>query len=502
MERSDPDDRVGDVVLGGKIAILRRVGGGGMGAVYEVEHRLTGHHRALKIVLPRYAEQPRFMTRLLREARVASELDTPHVVQTYDAGKLEDGSAYVLMELLAGRSLYSLVRERGELEVAQVARVAMQVCEGLTAAHGAGIVHRDIKPENIFLAETKQGEVVKLLDFGVSKFPEQQATSRLTQEGTILGTPFYMSPEQAAGRPLDPRTDLYSLGVVMYEALTGRLPFEDRTIGGLFLKIGAGECVPLGHYRSDIDEAFAKLVHKAFQRMPNERFQTAEELRTALAPFAGTIEHDAGARSRSTAEYEGLPPAAEGDGPRQTTGSDRPSRERSSSEVPRKAATASGRGGERSGAISGERVSDFADVSSVELPVRATPFARLPLVLAAAAALIVAAFGLAPFLGADEEPPPAVPEPSRPRQAATVEDAPVPNVPTAPSAMDEARDEDAQDDAGSVTTHEGEAERRARRGERRESTTPERETPERPNAGVTMDDPRPAVRAGLDENPY
>jgi serine/threonine-protein kinase len=301
------DQRVGTVLLD-KLEVLRRIGGGGMGAVYEVKHRLTGHHRALKIVREKYARQPRFMKRLLREARVAAELRTPYVVETIDAGRLEDGSAYVLMELLEGRALLSLIRSRGELDVPTVAWVVGQICEGLAVAHEADIIHRDLKPENIFVTRDPDGnEQVKILDFGVSKFPEgmDEVPTRLTREGTILGTPFYMSPEQAAGRVLDPRTDLYSLGVLMYEALTGHLPFEDRSVGGLFLKIGAGEYLPLSHHRPDVDSAFVEIVQRAFHKDPAERFQTALALRDAVAPF---VHGRPGVELRSTLDYSEDPP--------------------------------------------------------------------------------------------------------------------------------------------------------------------------------------------------
>lgn len=277
-------DLVGQLLLG-KLEVIRKIGGGGMGVVYEVEHRLTGHRRALKVVHAKYADRPRFMKRLLREARVAGTLKTPYVVETYDAGRLEDGSAYVLMELLHGRSLYEVLEADGRMTARRVAELMTQVAEGISVAHAAGIVHRDLKPENIFLAKNEAGdEDVKILDFGVSKFDDAagEAPSRLTAEGTLVGTPYYMSPEQAAGRAVDPRTDVYAMGVMMYEALAGRLPFEAESVGALFVKIGAGECVPLRIRRPDLDERVCELVHRAFHRDPAERFETAEALRREL----------------------------------------------------------------------------------------------------------------------------------------------------------------------------------------------------------------------------
>lgn len=274
-------------ILLGKLEVIRRLGGGGMGDVYEVEHRLTGHRRALKLVRARYADRPRFMKRLLREAKVAGTLDTPYVVETYDAGRLEDGSAYVLMELLEGQSLYEVMQASGTIEPARLANIMAQVAEGMTLAHGAGIIHRDLKPENIFVGNDEQGhERVKILDFGVSKFELSEKASRLTAEGTLVGTPYYMSPEQASGRSVDARTDVYAMGVMLYEGLVGKLPFEASTVGELFIRIGAGECVPLQIRRPDLDPTWHEVTHKAFHRDRKKRYQTSEELRRALLPLA------------------------------------------------------------------------------------------------------------------------------------------------------------------------------------------------------------------------
>lgn len=299
----------------GKLEVIRRIGGGGMGVVYEVEHRLTGHRRALKLVRARYADRPRFMKRLLREAKVAGTLGTERVVETFDAGRLADGSAYVLMELLAGRSLYEATQDRGTIEARRLASIMAQVAEGMVVAHAAGIIHRDLKPENIFLVDDPSGDArVKVLDFGVSKFDFADAPSRLTAEGTLVGTPYYMSSEQASGKEVDARTDVYAMGVMLYEALTGKLPFEASTVGELFVRIGAGECVPLSARCPDLEPAWFELVARAMHKDVEQRFQSAEALRRALLPLASseiakraqTISDGA----RSTISYdEPLPPA-------------------------------------------------------------------------------------------------------------------------------------------------------------------------------------------------
>ena len=284
---AEPEDLVGKILLG-KLEVLRKIGGGGMGVVYEVVHRLTGHRRALKVVHAKYADRPRFMKRLLREAKVAGTLQSPYVVETYDAGRLEDGSAYVLMELLEGRSLYQLMQDEGRLAPRRLAEIMSQVAEGMSVAHAANIVHRDLKPENIFVIQEEDRERVKILDFGVSKFEEaEDSPTRLTIEGTLVGTPYYMSPEQAAGRAVDARTDVYAMGVMMYEALTGRLPFEAESVGALFVKIGAGEYVPLSVRRPELEEAWRALVERALHRDPEQRFPTSEALRHELVQRLG-----------------------------------------------------------------------------------------------------------------------------------------------------------------------------------------------------------------------
>jgi eukaryotic-like serine/threonine-protein kinase len=309
------EDLVGHILLG-KLEVVKKLGGGGMGVVYEVEHRLTGHRRALKVVHAKFADRPRFMKRLLREAKVAGTLSSPYVVETYDAGRLEDGSAYVLMELLHGRSLYELLQAEGRIASRRLAEIMCQVAEGMSVAHEAGIVHRDLKPENIFLvSEPDGGERVKILDFGVSKFEStNDQPTRLTVEGTLVGTPYYMSPEQAAGRAVDARSDVYAMGVMLYEALAGRLPFEADTVGALFVKIGSGECVPLRIRRPELEDAWYELVHKAFHRDPEQRHQSSEALRRDLLPLVGGGATAARARTisdgaRATLGYSAeLPP--------------------------------------------------------------------------------------------------------------------------------------------------------------------------------------------------
>ncbi|MGE0789839.1 MAG: protein kinase [Sandaracinaceae bacterium] len=278
---------VGDRVLGGRLEVLSVLGEGGMGRVYEVRHRITKHVRALKVLHPHYAENPDVVTRFLREASVAGTLETPRVVETFDAGRLEDGATYVLMERLRGESLGARLEREHRLPATEIARLVMEACEGLELAHAAGIVHRDLKPDNLFIALSADGtEHVKLLDFGISKFMSSEHVS-LTTAGHLMGTPLYMAPEQAEGAErADVRSDIYALGAILYEALAARPPFEAVGLPKLLVMIEQGDLTPLDVVAPDLDPRLTAIVGRAMARDPDARFQDAASLREALAPFA------------------------------------------------------------------------------------------------------------------------------------------------------------------------------------------------------------------------
>lgn len=210
-------------VLGGKYRILRKIGSGGIGAVYAAEHMALGSQVAIKVLRGAAALDAAEIARLRREAQVQVSIEHPNVVRTNDLDQMPDGSIYVVMELLRGRSLADVLRARGPLAPGYALDVFTQVCRGLYSAHRLGVVHRDLKPGNIFIQDDG---MVKVLDFGMSKLSSAEA---LTEEGYTLGTPEYMSPEQCIGAPVEPRSDLYALGVVMYEAMTGDIPIQGRT---------------------------------------------------------------------------------------------------------------------------------------------------------------------------------------------------------------------------------------------------------------------------------
>jgi serine/threonine-protein kinase len=211
-----------DSVLGGKYRILRKIGSGGIGVVYAAEHIALGTEVAVKVLRGAAAMDASEIARLRREARVQGSIEHPNVIRTLDLDELPDGSIYVVMELLRGNSLASLLKQQGLVAPGLAVPMFVQVCRALWAAHQLGVVHRDLKPGNIFICDDKN---VKVLDFGMSKFNEAES---LTQDGYTLGTPEYMAPEQCIGAPVDARTDLYALGVMMFEAVTGDLPIRGR----------------------------------------------------------------------------------------------------------------------------------------------------------------------------------------------------------------------------------------------------------------------------------
>ena len=295
---TNPDHRLdltGQTLLG-KLHVIRLLGEGGMGAVYEVEHLITRHHRALKVMHQSYSASTETVARFIREAGVAGTLKTPHVVETYDAGQLEDGSPYVLMELLQGHTFAALVDDGPRLSSGRVVGIVCQVLEGLAVAHDAGIVHRDIKPDNIFVSEDDRGrERVRILDFGISKFADTGRNSfsgagfdgTLTSDHTVMGTPYYMSPEQATGAKLvDERSDLYSIGVMLYEGLAGERPFDAQNMAQLVIKIHAGEYKRLAEAAPHVSPELAALVERSMHHHASQRFESARELLAALLPHA------------------------------------------------------------------------------------------------------------------------------------------------------------------------------------------------------------------------
>ncbi|RLB53915.1 MAG: hypothetical protein DRJ42_10555 [Deltaproteobacteria bacterium] len=299
-----PDDLTGQTLLG-KFRVLRCIGAGGMGAVYEVEHLLTGHRRALKVLHRRLAHSAESVARFVREAGIAGRLRSPYLPETYDVGRLESGATYMLMELLHGGTLYDLLEQHGRLPSERVVDIARQVCEGLATAHDGGILHRDLKPDNIFVATgLAGGDQVKILDFGIATYLSggSDRFGSLTQTGAMIGTPRYMAPEQAAAQAPDVRSDLYSLGVILYEALGGVRAFDGPTPVAVIGSIARGDFVPLSQHAPDVNAGLEELVHRAMARDPAARFSTASEMRDALLAVAAASRTDPHAAPASPKE--------------------------------------------------------------------------------------------------------------------------------------------------------------------------------------------------------
>jgi serine/threonine protein kinase len=283
---ADDADLLPGMVLG-KYQIVQRLGSGGMGSVYEAIHRDISKPVALKTLAARLASEPNAQARFLREAASASRLTHPHVVDVTDFGS-DGGITYLVMELLRGEDLAAaLQREPMGVSADRIADVMLAVCAGVFAAHQVGVIHRDLKPPNIFLAQGSLDDIVpKVLDFGISKMLDEKMSSTLTGTGTVMGTTPYLSPEQVAGRPVDARSDQYSLGVILYECATGRRPHEGDNLFAIMRSISDGRFVRPRELRPDLPPAFEAVILRAMSHDPARRYESVHALGNALLPFA------------------------------------------------------------------------------------------------------------------------------------------------------------------------------------------------------------------------
>jgi len=296
--------RVGET-LAGKYTVRRLIACGGMGAVYEVHHEILDQAVALKVLLPEAAGHAGAASRFINEARASARIRNEHVAQVMDVGRLDDGSAYIVLELLRGSDLARLLEDRGPLPIEDAVDYVLQACEAVAEAHALGIIHRDLKPANLFLAQREKGPpLVKVLDFGISKlvgFERKLHGDPVTDSRALLGSPSYMSPEQVrSSKHIDARSDIWSLGVILYRLIGKEAPFDGDNLGTVLASILESAPVPLRTHRPDVPPELESTILRCLDRNRDTRFQSVDELAEALAPFAPARSRYSLDRIRST----------------------------------------------------------------------------------------------------------------------------------------------------------------------------------------------------------
>ena len=287
------------VIVDDRYEVLAVIGEGGMGRVYRVRHRRLGRSFALKALRADLARESVLADRFLQEARAAAVVTHPNVVQINDFGTLASGQPYFVMELLEGRTLTRILREEGPVEPARCIGIARQIAEALAAAHAMGVIHRDLKPDNIILVRPSGSHTtVKVLDFGLAKVA---GSSRLTRPGVVFGTPYYMSPEQAAGEEFDHRVDIYALGIVIFELITGRVPFEADTYMGVLSKHIHAAPPQLRDFKVPLEglSGFEEIIAVCLAKKPQDRWPSMTELARRLNALA------------SVSAFQSAPPVAD-----------------------------------------------------------------------------------------------------------------------------------------------------------------------------------------------
>jgi serine/threonine-protein kinase len=285
----NPDDPLIGLVLAGKYAVKRRIGEGGMGLVYEGVHREIDKRVAIKVLRDDLSRRPEVVARFRQEAKSASRIGHENIVDISDFGETARGASYFVMEFLEGEDLANVLGRDVTVDPERACAILLQCCRALSATHAKGIVHRDIKPENIFLTKRDgKDDFVKIVDFGIAKMSDIETDGapgrKLTKTGMIFGTPEYMSPEQAAGRELDHRVDVYALGIILYECVAGRVPFEGDTFMGILTQHLFAELPPIREINpaATISRELELVIRKALAKEPDERYQDTEELADAI----------------------------------------------------------------------------------------------------------------------------------------------------------------------------------------------------------------------------
>jgi serine/threonine-protein kinase len=280
---------VGDVI--GQYRILRTLGSGGMGVVYAAEHTLLGRPAAIKVLLPDFSQKPEIVTRFFNEAKAATAIRHPGIIEIYDFGWSGTGAAFIVMELLTGEPLTTRLKA-ARIPWHRALQLGRQIAGALSAAHDKGIVHRDLKPDNVFIVrdpEVPGGERIKLLDFGIAKLAgDANSVSNVTRTGSVIGTPTYMSPEGCRGVAIDNRADIYSLGCVLYELMTGRPPFVGEGSGDVLAAHIHIAPPSLAEHGAQVPPTVERLMRTMLAKSPNNRIQSATELIEAIDHELGT----------------------------------------------------------------------------------------------------------------------------------------------------------------------------------------------------------------------
>jgi serine/threonine protein kinase len=281
--------------IAGRYKLARCIGQGGMGTIFEAEHTLIGSKVAVKLLHETFAQQREPVQRLYREARATGAIGHPNIIRVHDVGETSEGVPFLVMELLEGVSLGEHIERFGPQPIWFVLDVAEQMLSALHAAHEAGIIHRDLKSDNVFVLKADEGAVkIKILDFGISKFvdPEQE-NLKLTQTGSVLGTPYYMSPEQASGKKdLDRRIDIYSAGVILYECLVGAIPHSASNYNALLIQIITQDVKSFRRVRPDVPEKLEATILRALARRRDDRWATAVDFLEALVAVRRSLSYE------------------------------------------------------------------------------------------------------------------------------------------------------------------------------------------------------------------
>jgi Tfp pilus assembly protein PilF/predicted Ser/Thr protein kinase len=282
------DELIGRTIASGRYEIVQLLGEGGMGAVYQARQVAMDRMVALKLIQPELVRSPAAAARFQREMKLTARIEHPNTIRVYDFGETE-GQLFLTMELLRGRTLASVLAQSGRLDLPRIVRIATQVCRALQAAHSEGVVHRDLKPDNVMLLEQYgERDVVKVLDFGIAKSLDERDPG-VTTVGAVLGTPAYMSAEQAMGRPVDQRSDLYSLGVMLYEMASGRVPFTAPALTALLVAHATEAPPPLAQVAPGVHLGLVAVIDELLRKDPEARPQTAKAVEQRLEALQGGV---------------------------------------------------------------------------------------------------------------------------------------------------------------------------------------------------------------------